>query len=329
MNGRTILIVDDDPDVRLFVRTSLEAEGYSVIEAPDGDTALLLFIKSEPAAIVLDLELGQPDGLEVCRRIRQRSSVPIIMLTWHTAEADQAICLAAGADDYVSKTVSGRIIALRVAAQLKRAPVQMEPSLLESHAYSPSQYLEDEAAPLRRSKRVLIGAILATLIVTLFIGLIVANSQAPAVTNQVPAASGVQTMSATELIQGVKAGNKTVYWLNAKPGDSYSYDNLTNGVDQISYRPEGSDISNLNQFDVKIGTYQDISTYDAQPHTSLGGRGVSVILNNGSTLAYNAKTRDRAVVTFPDRPEVVVLNYPAAQTLPTLIGDAQKLVAIK
>ena len=134
MSEGAILIVDDDADVRIFVRASLEAEGYGVIEAPDGDTALLLCSESEPAVIVLDLVLGQPDGLEVCRRLRHKSNVPIIMLTSRTGEIDEAMCLAAGADDYVTKPVSGRIIALRVAAQLRRAsfkPVQDE-AVIES-----------------------------------------------------------------------------------------------------------------------------------------------------------------------------------------------------
>ena len=121
MSNGAILVVDDDADVRLFIRTSLEAAGYSVIEAPDGNTALLLCSESEPAVIVLDLMLGQPDGLEVCRRLRQKSNVAIVMLTSHTDEIDEAMCLAAGADDYVTKPVSGRVIALRVAAQLRRA----------------------------------------------------------------------------------------------------------------------------------------------------------------------------------------------------------------
>ena len=120
MSDDRILVVDDDEDVRIFIRTSLEAEGYSVIEAADGETALLICNESEPAVLVLDLGLGQPDGLEVCRRLRQTSNVPIIMLTSRTEEIDEAMCLAAGADDYVTKPVSGRIIALRVAAQLRR-----------------------------------------------------------------------------------------------------------------------------------------------------------------------------------------------------------------
>ena len=134
MSDERILVVDDDEDVRIFIRTSLEAEGYIVIEAPDGDTALSICTESEPAVIILDLGLGQPDGLEVCRRLRQSSNVPIIMLTSHTEEIDEAMCLAAGADDYVTKPISGRIIALRVAAQLRRAAYRpgQEEALVES-----------------------------------------------------------------------------------------------------------------------------------------------------------------------------------------------------
>lgn len=125
MSNESILVVDDDEDIRIFIRTSLEAKGYTVIEAPDGDTALSICADSEPAVIILDLGLGQPDGLEVCRRLRQSSNVPIIMLTSHTEEIDEAMCLAAGADDYVTKPVSGRIITLRVATQLRRAAIKV------------------------------------------------------------------------------------------------------------------------------------------------------------------------------------------------------------
>jgi len=116
-----ILVVDDNADVRLFVRASLELGGYAVIEAADGLTALKCFEEAKPVFVILDLSLGQPDGLEVCRQLRQKSNVPIIILTSRTDEIDEAMCLAAGADDYVTKPVSGRVLLLRVAAQLRRA----------------------------------------------------------------------------------------------------------------------------------------------------------------------------------------------------------------
>ena len=123
-----ILIVDDSEDIRLFVRKSLEAEGFRVSEAQDGLSAMTKFQDEKPAVIVLDLSIGQPDGFEVCREIRKVSTVPIIMLTNHDQEVDEAMCLAAGADDYITKPVSARILALRVTTQLRHRslkPVQL------------------------------------------------------------------------------------------------------------------------------------------------------------------------------------------------------------
>jgi hypothetical protein len=112
--------------------------------------------------------------------------------------------------------------------------------------------------------------------------------------------------------------------------EDYSYTNnaLTDGVDQITYRPEGSDISNLRLFHVIIGTYRDYSNYEAQPHTFMGTNSGTLSLNNGATLTYDQASPDRIVIAFSDRPEIVVLNYPMAQALPTLITDAQNLVPI-
>jgi DNA-binding response OmpR family regulator len=127
MNGELVLVVDDNEDIRLFARKSLEPEGFRVIEARDGTTALRAFAESEPAVILLDLTMGQPDGFEVCREIRKRSNVPIIMLTNRGEEVDEAICLAAGADDYLTKPVSSRILSLRVANQLRRLSATLPP----------------------------------------------------------------------------------------------------------------------------------------------------------------------------------------------------------
>jgi DNA-binding response OmpR family regulator len=119
MSDEQILVVDDNEDIRFFVRSALTPEGYQVIEAENGDQALELFYKKEPALIILDLSIGQPDGFEVCREIRKSSIVPIIMLTSHVEEMDEAMCLAAGADDYITKPVSARILALRTSTQLR------------------------------------------------------------------------------------------------------------------------------------------------------------------------------------------------------------------
>ncbi len=119
-----ILVVDDNEDIRAFARTSLENEGYRVIEAVDGVDALEKFNKESPSLVILDIGIGQPDGFEVCRLIRKISSTPIIMLTTRGDEVDEAMCLAAGADDYITKPVSSRILGLRVTNQLRRRTAQ-------------------------------------------------------------------------------------------------------------------------------------------------------------------------------------------------------------
>lgn len=124
MSNDQVLIVDDNEDIRFFVRSALTPEGFDVIEAADGNRALEIFRKKEPSVIILDLSIGQPDGFEVCREIRKVSTVPIIMLTSHVEEMDEAMCLAAGADDYITKPVSARILALRTTTQIRHRSAQ-------------------------------------------------------------------------------------------------------------------------------------------------------------------------------------------------------------
>ncbi len=124
MSRDQILVVDDNEDIRIFVRAALTPEGFDVIEASNGTDALAIFRKSEPAVIILDLSIGQPDGFEVCREIRKSSTVPIIMLTSHVEEMDEAMCLAAGADDYITKPFSARILALRTTTQIRHRAAQ-------------------------------------------------------------------------------------------------------------------------------------------------------------------------------------------------------------
>jgi DNA-binding response OmpR family regulator len=121
MSSELILVVDDNKDVRTFVRTALEVEGYHVEEAVDGTEALIKFQSNNPTVVILDLSMGYPDGFEVCREIRRNSSVPIIMLTDRGEELDEAMCLAAGADDFIAKPVSPRILALRVSTQIRHS----------------------------------------------------------------------------------------------------------------------------------------------------------------------------------------------------------------
>jgi DNA-binding response OmpR family regulator len=115
-----VLVVDDDLTVADVVRRYLERDGYKVLLAADGETALRLAGEHEPDLVVLDLMLPGIDGLEVCRRLRTKSDVPVIMLTALGEEGDRVIGLQLGADDYVAKPFSPRELALRVASVLRR-----------------------------------------------------------------------------------------------------------------------------------------------------------------------------------------------------------------
>jgi DNA-binding response OmpR family regulator len=119
----TVLVVDDEPIVREVVARYLRREGYRAIEAGDGLEARALIERHPPALVVLDVMLPGLDGLELCRWIRARSEVPVIMLTARGDEADRIIGLDLGADDYVIKPFSPRELAARVRSVLRRASV--------------------------------------------------------------------------------------------------------------------------------------------------------------------------------------------------------------
>jgi DNA-binding response OmpR family regulator len=117
----TVLVVDDEPIVREVVVRYLRREGYRTLEAGDGDAAKLLVDRERPDLVVLDLMLPGTDGLSVCRWIRSRSDLPVIMLTARGEEADRIVGLELGADDYVTKPFSPRELAARVRTVLRRA----------------------------------------------------------------------------------------------------------------------------------------------------------------------------------------------------------------
>ena len=128
--AQTILVVDDEARIVKLVRDYLERAGFDVLAAHDGDMALALARREQPDLIVLDLMLPGVDGLDVCRRLRQESGVPIIMLTARVEEADRIVGLELGADDYVTKPFSPGELVARVRATLRRANGQMGPSTL-------------------------------------------------------------------------------------------------------------------------------------------------------------------------------------------------------
>ena len=119
--GASILVVDDEPIVREVVGRYLRREGFAVEEAADGPEALRRFAAARPDLVLLDLMLPGIDGLEVCRRIRTQSNVPIVMLTAKGDETDTVIGLGVGGDDYVAKPFSPRELVARVKAVLRRA----------------------------------------------------------------------------------------------------------------------------------------------------------------------------------------------------------------
>lgn len=118
---RKILIVDDDVKIIELLQLYLEKEGYIVLVAYDGLTALELARQKRPDLVVLDLMLPIVDGLDVCRILRAESNIPIIMLTAKTTEADMLLGLDLGADDYINKPFSPRQVVARVRTVLRRA----------------------------------------------------------------------------------------------------------------------------------------------------------------------------------------------------------------
>jgi DNA-binding response OmpR family regulator len=117
----TVLVVDDEPIVREVVVRYLKREGFRILEAGDGDRARELIEREPPNLVVLDLMLPGTDGLSLCRWIRSRSDLPVIMLTARGEEADRIVGLELGADDYVTKPFSPRELAARVRTVLRRA----------------------------------------------------------------------------------------------------------------------------------------------------------------------------------------------------------------
>jgi DNA-binding response OmpR family regulator len=129
----TILLVDDEESVQKLLTYPLERDGYRVVQARDGDEALARFDDEDVDLVVLDVMLPKVDGLEVCKRLRAHSAVPIVMLTARDDELDKVLGLELGADDYITKPFSIREFRSRVRALLRRASApRYEPSAEEA-----------------------------------------------------------------------------------------------------------------------------------------------------------------------------------------------------
>jgi DNA-binding response OmpR family regulator len=120
----TVLVVDDEPTIRDVVVQYLRRDGFATLEAGDGDAARELLEREWPSLVVLDLMLPGTDGLTLCRWIRDRSQLPVIMLTARGEEADRIVGLELGADDYVTKPFSPRELVARVRTVLRRGAVE-------------------------------------------------------------------------------------------------------------------------------------------------------------------------------------------------------------
>ncbi|MBP7935758.1 MAG: response regulator [Phycisphaerae bacterium] len=114
-----VLVVDDEPQIRRFLRTSLIAHGYTITEAANGNEALLKATDDRPEVMILDLGLPDIDGMEVIRRVREWSQVPIIVLSVRGRESDKIAALDAGADDYVTKPFGMGELLARIRAALR------------------------------------------------------------------------------------------------------------------------------------------------------------------------------------------------------------------
>jgi len=133
MTSAKILIVDDEPQIRRVLRTTLSSQGYTVAEARTGDEALEQIRNERPDLILLDVNMPGISGLETCREIRSSSDIPIIMLTVRSSEHDKVQALDAGADDYVTKPFGSEELMARIRAGLRRAaPMESLPPFVSA-----------------------------------------------------------------------------------------------------------------------------------------------------------------------------------------------------
>jgi DNA-binding response OmpR family regulator len=133
MRKLLILVVDDEPAIRKFVRANLEAREYEVILAADGSEAIDILEKEMPDLLILDITMPKMDGFEVCKRVREWSQLPIIILSARGSEMDKVKCLESGADDYITKPFGVDELMARVRAVIRRAQSSKESDTLPAY----------------------------------------------------------------------------------------------------------------------------------------------------------------------------------------------------
>jgi two-component system, OmpR family, KDP operon response regulator KdpE len=121
MNDKTILVVDDEPQIRRVLRATLSASGFDVIEAKNGQEAVEMVVREHPDLVLLDVNMPEMSGLEACSKIRLSFSGPIIMVTVRNSEQDKVLALDSGADDYVVKPFAMGELLARIRAALRRS----------------------------------------------------------------------------------------------------------------------------------------------------------------------------------------------------------------
>lgn len=127
MDSKKILVVDDEKPISDIIKFNLVKEGYNVVCAFDGDEALKMVYQVNPDLVILDVMLPKLDGFQVCRKIRESFSMPIIMLTAKEEEVDKVLGLELGADDYITKPFGMRELIARVKANLRRIEIAVVP----------------------------------------------------------------------------------------------------------------------------------------------------------------------------------------------------------
>ena len=155
MQNKTVMIADDEQRIRKLISDFLQREGYTIVEADNGQSALTLLAAEKIDLVILDVMMPEPDGLTVCREIRKKSSVPIIMLTARSEEMDQLFAFELGADEYVTKPFSPKVLTARVNALFRRLESEkaVERSSNGLNIDTDSRLVSLDAAPLELSPK--------------------------------------------------------------------------------------------------------------------------------------------------------------------------------